>query len=519
MQSNCNTDYLGFKSEFNSDDEAVYDCDENIRYTFGDIEKRSNILGNYLREELKIEKGDRVAFCSRNRVELIDAYFTTAKIGAILTTYNPGFAKESLLHMVKNETPRILFYEKEFTEKIEFLKRTDVSIEIYINLSKDENTRDLTYLQLMDNGNQSVISSQNELEDIHMIIHTGGTTGVPKGAMISYRALLFNAFSETISINISKNDVAFITMPLFHTAGWNVLTIPVLLAGGRIVISKQFNHEITLKMIEKEKVTVSMFVPTMLRMMLNSAAFDTTDFSSLRWIISGGAPTPIDILERYWEKNIKLFKAYGMTEIGPNNTTIVADNISLEALKLKGESVGKPMYFNRAKIVNDNGELVKKGKVGELFWAGSLVFSGYWNDTVETENIFKNGWVRTGDLAREDEDGYYYIVGRKKNMYISGGENIFPQEIENVIMSYRGVQEVVVIGYEDKKWGEVGKAIVELESNQKISIASFKRYLQNRLGSLKTPRYFEFVKKIPKNGTGKIEINEVIRKYRNSEEC
>lgn len=513
MEGNFNTDYLNYKSAFHPDDEAIFDYDEKIRYTYGDLERRANILGNYLRNRIEIQKGDRIAFCSHNCIELFDAYYSTAKIGAILTTYNPGLPKEALFEMVKNESPKILFYENGCSDKMKFLKENSDSIKVYVNLSKGIQTNDVCYSEILDYKDESSIVSENELEDIHLIIHTGGTTGIPKGAMISYRALLFNVFSEIISLNISKDDVVFVAMPMFHTTGWNVMTIPALFVGGRIVITKQFQADAALKIIETEKVTISVCVATMLRMMMNSPKFDVTDFSSLRWLLSGGASTPDDILDGYWNNGIKLVKAYGMTEIGPNNIARAPDNVSIEEIKRKGDSVGKPMIFNLAKIVNDAGEVVKQGEVGELIWSGSLIFSGYWNNPEETKKILKDGWISTGDLAREDAEGYYYICGRKKNMFISGGENIFPLEIENTINCYDGINEVVVIGVEDKKWGEVGKAIIEVGSEVKISEKHLIKYSKNRLGTLKTPKYFEFIEKIPKNSSGKVQMHTIIEKF------
>jgi fatty-acyl-CoA synthase len=513
MESNCNTNYLNYTSEFHSDDEAIFDYDEKIRYTYGDLEKRSNILGNYMKNKIDIQKGDRIAFCSHNCIELFDAYYSTAKIGAILTTYNPGFSEKSLLDLVKNETPKILFYENECLDKINFLKENNDSIEVYVNLSNDIKTNEFHYSEILEYRDENKIVCQNDLEDIHLIIHTGGTTGIPKGAMISYRALLFNVLSEISSMNISKGDVAYVAMPMFHTTGWNVMTMPTLFVGGRLIITKKFQTDVTMDIIENEKVTVGIYVSTMLRMMMNHPRFDTTNFSSLRWLLSGGASTPDDILNKYWENNIKVAKAYGMTEIGPNNIARAPDNVSIEELKKKGDSVGKPMIFNSAKIIDDSGEIVKQGEVGELLWSGSLVFSGYWNNPEETKKILNNGWISTGDLARQDDDGYYYIVGRKKNMFISGGENIFPLEIQNVIGCYYGVNDVVVIGVADTKWGEVGKAIIEVESEVTISKERLIKYSKSRLGTLKTPKYFEFIEKIPKNSSGKVKIQEVIQQF------
>jgi fatty-acyl-CoA synthase len=505
--------YSFFRSRISPDREAVYDYDRNIHYSYGDLEYRANVLANYLVDELNIKKGDRIAFCSRNSIELIDAYSATAKTGTILTTYNPYLSDAELTAMINNEEPVVLFYEDLFEGVVNKI-RPNINVKSYIVMS-NKACDDLNYEDIMKYGKSDYIECKDlDLEDIHLLIHTGGTTGVPKGAKISHRALLYNAMSEILTLNLTGSDSAYVFMPLFHTAGWNIILLPILHVGGRITISKNIDPKLIIDIIQDERPTVLLGVSTIFRMIINHPDFENADFSSLRWMLSGAAPTSVDIMEKFWEKNVKFVLAYGMTEAGPNNLCPVADNMSMETIREKCQSVGKPMYFNNVRIVNDDGEEVGPNEHGEIIWSGPLIFSGYWNNEKETNETLRNGWVYTGDIAMKDEDGYYYIVGRKKNMYITGGENIFPTEIEKKIYRHPKVHEVCVIGVPDDKWGEVGKAVVSLKSDYHLSQEELKEFLKGKIGSIEIPKYIQIVEELPKNNAGKVQRGVIMEMYR-----
>jgi len=498
--------YSFFRSRISGEREAVYDYDSKKRYTYQDIENRANLLANYLVEKLNVKKGDRVAFCTRNCMELIDAYYATAKTGTILVTYNYLLSNNELIEMINNEEPKILFYEEIIKEKVGKIK-SDTKIRDYIVLENaSEKIQDIHYEEIMNYGNKTCRELKNlDLEDIHMIIHTGGTTGTPKGAKISHKSLLCNSMSAILTFNISSSDSTFVLTPMFHTAGWSVLNLPHLHVGGRVIISKKCDPELTLKIISDEKPTTLLGVSTIFRMIINQSEFEKTDFSSLRWVISAAAPTPVDIMEKFWEKEVKFVLAYGMTESGPCNLTIQADDMEMEEIKRRYKSVGKPFYFTKVKIIDNEGKEVGVNECGELIWTGPGIFSGYWNNRRETSNTLKDGWVYTGDIAKKDEDGFYYIVGRKKNMFISGGENIFPPEIEEEIYKHPAVHEVCVMGVPDEKWGEVGKAVITLKQNKNIGLEELREFLNDKLSSIKIPKHVEFVEEIPKNSTGKVQ--------------
>ncbi|MEL7649184.1 MAG: AMP-binding protein [Sedimentibacter sp.] len=506
--------YSYFRARINGTSEAVYDLDNNVRYTYNDLEDRANRLANYMKEKLGVVKGDRVAFISRNRIELIDAYYATAKLGAILIPYNARLSSKEFEKLLNSETPKILFYEDVFAETVnEFREKT--GIEKYIVLPDKGNVTDETqYGEIMDYGNNSMIScSDLVLDDIHLIIHTGGTTGLPKGGMISHHSLVFNSMNEICTWGLNFQDSAFIILPLFHTGGWNLLTLPLLHCGGRIIINRQFDPKLTLEVIEKENTTLLFGAATIFRMMSDLPEFKNADLSSLKWVMAGAAPTPINIMERFWNKGLKFVLGYGMTEAGPNNLSSTPQFMTDEIIRSKYASVGKPMYMTMTRVVDDEGNDVGPNEVGELLWSGPQIFSGYWNNREETDKTLSGGWIYTGDMATVDEDGYYYIVGRKKNMFISGGENVFPPEIESAIYEIHQIHEVCVFGVPDEKWGEVGKAVVSLKPGAEITKSEIQALLRGRLAGYKIPKYVQFVSDIPKNNVGKIVVSKITELY------
>lgn len=506
--------YAYFRARTSPDKEAIYDLDNDVRYTYRELERRANILANYLTDRLAVVKGDRIAFLSRNRIELFDAYYATGKTGTVLVPYNARLSVDELAQLVASEKPCVLFYEDVFAKIVAALK-TKTSINHYVVLPDTrEPLPDPGYETLMAAGDPTPRSCPGlSLDDTHLIIHTGGTTGLPKGGLISHGAMLFNAMNEIITWGVSHTDSAHLLLPLFHTGGWNLLTLPLLHAGGRLLLNKQFDPKTALKIIDREKPTFVFGAATIFRMMIDQPEFAATDFSSVKWIMAGAAPTPINIMEKFWARGIRFVLGYGMTEAGPNNLSVPAEFITPDDIREKYASVGKPMYFTLAKIVDDAGNELGDDRVGELVWSGPQIFSGYWNNEAETNKTLRDGWIYTGDMARRDKDGYYYIVGRKKNMFISGGENVFPPEIERVLYEMPEIYEACVIGVPDEKWGEVGKAIISLRPGQSLTREEVLAFLGDRLARYKVPRYIRFVDDLPKNNVGKIENSRVIALY------
>lgn len=507
--------YSYSRARLDSSGIAVVDLDTDQRYTYGDLDRRANQLANVLRDKFGICKGDRVAFISRNRVELIDGYFATGKLGAILVPYNARLSAEELTQLMKNETPKVLFYEAPFAATAAKLAENGV-MEQFVVLDDEGNTLDHpVYDALLAEGCTCAVSCPElQMEDIHLIIHTGGTTGLPKGGLISHKGEMFNSFSEICTWGLRYDDKALILLPLFHTGGWNLLTLPLLHCGGTIYINRAYDPAKTIEVVQSEKITYLFGAATIFRMMVEQPAFRDADFSSIKWVMAGAAPTPLNIMQEFWNKGIKFVLGYGMTEAGPNNLSTPPQFVPQEVIEEKYASVGKPFYLTQVKLIDDDdNEITAPNTPGELLWAGPQIFCGYWGNEAETKTTLVDGWVHTGDMATFDEDGFYYIVGRKKNMFISGGENVFPPEIESALYEIEAVREVCVIGVPDEKWGEVGKAVVSLKPGMTIDKAGILAQLNGKLARYKIPRYVTFVDDIPKNNVGKIVVHQIQKLY------
>lgn len=506
--------YSNFRARLDPSRVAIEDLDTGAVYTYGDLEQRANRLANYLKDTCHIEKGDRVAFLSRNRVELIDAYYATGKLGAILVPYNARLSAKELGQLMGREGPKVLFYEDVFAANAAALVG-NCPVETFVVLGDKDCQGHPAYDVLMPAQSDAPVSCETlDMEDIHLIIHTGGTTGLPKGGLVSHRCELFNSFSEICTWGMTYDDSAVILLPLFHTGGWNLLTLPLLHVGGKLYLSRAYDPKQTLEVIQKERTTFLFGAATIFRMMVERPEFKDADLSSLRWVMAGAAPTPINIMQEFWNKGIKFVLGYGMTEAGPNNLSTPPQFVEQKVVEEKFASVGKPFYLTLAKLIDDDGnEITEPDTPGELLWSGPQIFSGYWENPEETAATLVDGWVHTGDMATVDKDGFYYIVGRKKNMFISGGENVFPPEIESALYDIDAIRECCVFGVPDEKWGEVGKAVVSLKPGKTITKDEILAALNGKLARYKIPRYVTFVDDVPKNNVGKIVVKQVTDLY------
>lgn len=506
------------RMRFSEKQEAIYDYFRNERYTYKDLDTRSDKLAWFLTNKLGLAKGDRIGFCASNSVAFFDAYFSTYKTGIIITTYNCCLRAKELMVMIENESPKVIFYTSEFDEKIKALRENGFPQE-FICIDKAGEADRYSYHQIMESIDfESPAMPGLDFEDIQMLIHTGGTTGQPKAAMLSFRSLFFNAISGITLFQLSESDCAILTLPLFHTAGWNVFTLPLLMIGGRIIIMSRFDSKSALKIIREEKPTVGIAVETIYKAMSLHSDFAGTNFDCCRYLITGAAPTGKALLETYWAKGVKILNAYGMTEIGPHNCCPPISSMSIEDVRKKWNSCGIPCPFNEMRIVNSDGNDVPPGEKGELIFRGKLLFSGYWNNPEASKAILEDGWVHTGDIGYLDKDGFCYISGRMKNMYISGGENIFPQEVEDVIMTLPGVIEVCVLGVPDKKWGEVGRALIVKAPGAQVTRDAVIEKVKAELSNIKIPKYVTFADAVPKNALGKRDLKEIKRLYGRGEE-
>jgi fatty-acyl-CoA synthase len=412
-------------------------------FTYRQLDERATRLANYLQERAGVGIGDRIAVLSMNRVEMLEALFAAAKLTAILVPLNYRLTQPELQYMLEDSEPRVLLYESDFKPAVTRLRK-QVSIKQYISLDEREGC-DLNYDQaLSDSVVNPVEVDRFDAEMPLLIIYTSGTTGRPKGALLSHRMLTWNSINTNIAWDIASTDITTVHAPLFHTGGLNVLTLPLLHIGGTVVILRKFDAAEALEAIARHRCTVFFGVPAMFQMMEESPGFEETDFSSIRFFISGGAPCPVPLIEAYQRRGVAFTQGFGMTEVGPN-----CFRLGLEDAVRKAGSIGFPSFHSEARIVDEKGKDVEPDEIGELILKGDHVCSGYWRNSEATAAALVDGWFYTGDLARQDKEGYYYIAGRAKDMIISGGENIYPAEVEAVLHDHPAVSSAALIGLPD----------------------------------------------------------------------
>ncbi len=476
--------------------EALVDIPRNRRYTYGELRDDVHRMANFLVSDLQIGKGDRVAVLALNRAEYITLFFATSRLGAILVPLNFRLAVNEFIYYLEDSTPKALFFDKEHRSVVAELK-PKVSIPHYICFDEDESVgRSLASV-----WEKFSAAPPPEVrlagDDPQLIIYTSGTTGLPKGVVMSYGMITWNSINSNMGWGLRRGERTILHSALFYTAGWNVFTLPLFHSLGTNILIQRFDADLVLDLIEHERITVFFAVPTMYQMMIESPKFETADFSSLWFMVSGGSPLTEKIFEIFKrEKGIHLWEGYGLTEVGPN--CFMANG------KLK--TVGHPMPHVDMKLIDGEGNEVAPGQEGELLLRGNQMCSGYWNKPEATAEVIREGWFHTGDLAKIDEDGHLSIVGRKKDMLISGGINVYPAEIERIIETHPQVAAAAVIGVPDEKWGEVGKAVVELKPGGSLTLEELQKFLGDRMAKYKVPKYMVVGDTLPRTvASGKVQ--------------
>ncbi|MGJ7919488.1 o-succinylbenzoate--CoA ligase [Neobacillus sp. LXY-4] len=482
-------DWIENRASLSPDQTAVIDADQNQIFTYAQINSRARAIAAWLVKR-GVRKGDRIALLSPNHIAYFDLLFACTKIGAVFVPLNWRLSVDELNYILADSSPILMGYHSKFQDKID---------ELYTDKDKIFCINNSEFNEIVNGQYCLTVDTLVAEEDAALIIYTGGTTGKPKGVVLAHRSILFNAINTILSWSLTDRDCTLTSMPMFHTGGLNVLSLPLLLMGGKVVITEAFSPVKSIEFINEYKCTIVIFVPTMYHMLFETKEFQNSFFPSIKTFLSGGAPCPLEVYEVFNRKGIAFKEGYGLTEAGPNNffiDPVVANQ--------KRGSVGKPMLLNTIKLVTDDGREAEPNEVGEIIIKGKHVFDHYWNNTLATEEVFQDGWLHTGDLARKDEEGFFYIVGRKKDMIITGGENVYPLEIENWLGSHSDIIEAAIIGIPDEKWGEVVTAFVVANSTT-ITAEQLVSFCEYKLGKYKIPRKFIFLPELPKTHVGKID--------------
>ena len=493
---------------------ALIDTTTGREFTYETLDRRANRCARLLAaHDVTRAGGDdpaaggRVAVLSRNRPAFLDLFFATGKTGGVLAPLSHRLAPPELAALLTDVDPELLVVEEPFAEDAEAaLSEADCDPSV-LSLSTDGDTTWDDYDDALPDDDTAFDGPELAPSDPHLFLHTGGSTGLPKETVISHEAIAWNATNTVTAWGLRGDDVTPLTFPMFHTGGWNVLTVPLVHVGGTVAIAREFDPGAVLSTVEERGATVLVAVPAVLRMMTDHDRWAGTDLSTLRFAKSGGGPCRESVLSAWWNRGVDLSQGYGLTECGPNNFAMPDD-----WPREKADTVGVPNLHVDVRIVDDDGTERPQGEVGELHLRSPHAATEYWHRPEETAATFReDGWVATGDLARVDPDGYVSIEGRKKNMYVSGGENVFPAEVEDAVSEHSAIDDVVVVPIDDEQWGQVGRAVVVGDDG--LTLSDLTEFLDGRLARFKRPRDLVFVDELPRSGPDKIDRTAVADEY------
>lgn len=472
---------------------------EHRQLSYREMSEEVNRLARMLEERYGLARGERIGIMAANSIEYVLLLFAIAKLGCIAVVLNIRLTPSELEYQLNDSGTRVLIAETTFAEHAaQFLKTTGVKELLLFDSNEGAVTQLLK--QAADFSGGLFERSGVDGSSPFIICYTSGTTGRPKGAVLTQENMYWNAVNNVLALGLSWKDKSLTLLPLFHIGGIGLFALPTLFAGGGVIVPNRFDPDKALRMIEQYGATIVMGVPTIHDLLRKSPNFAKTDLSSVRWFYTGGAPCPHELIKAFLDKGLTFAQGFGMTEASP--TVFMTPH---EDYSRKLGSIGKPVMFCDIRVVDDNGCDVPTGEVGELWIKGGNIMQGYWNMPEATAAAIRDGWLATGDLVTQDDEGFVYIVGRKKDMIISGGENIYPLEVEQVIGQLAAVDEVAVIGISDEKWGEVPVAVVVVKIGHKLDEAAVKNHCLKRLAKYKVPVSVSFVSALPKNATGKID--------------
>ncbi|MFZ5631315.1 MAG: class I adenylate-forming enzyme family protein [Bacillota bacterium] len=473
--------------------------------TYAGLDGKVNQMARAL-INLGVQKGDRVAVQLLNVPEFVISYYAVFRAGAVLVPINPVYKRREIDYILSDARPKALITAPEFMGEIADIPlRNDSDSPKVILVSEKPAEGTLSLVELMAVQPADPVSVDYEYTDTAEIIYTSGTTGVPKGAMLSHRNIHSNTGAIIKELEITGSEKTLIVAPLFHIAAQTNCMATTFYAGGTNYLLPRWVSALdTLKALEEYRITYFFGPPTMHTMILNTSEAKKFDLSSMRILLTGAASMPVEVYYRFKEQfGIEPLEGYGLSETAP----VVTFN-PLHG-KRKPGSIGLPIHGVDARIFDSGGNELPPGKVGEIVVSGPNVFQGYWNKKAETGEVLKGGWFYTGDLAYKDEEGYIYIVDRKKDMVIRGGQNIYPREIEEEVYKYPGVLECAVVGVPDPVMGEEVALFMTVKDGQEIDVNGLREFCSGRMAKYKVPRYLKVIDSLPKTASGKIMKTEL----------
>jgi fatty-acyl-CoA synthase len=482
--------------------EEPADGEDGRALDYRSLDERSARCAAWLRAA-GVERGDRVALALGNRSVFLETVFAAARIGAIALPVNTRLAPPELRQILDDAQPRVLLHERELEDRV----------------ARACSGAAGAPLRLDSGGYEAAIAAHAPdpaiapvaPDDPMLLMYTSGTTGAPKGALLPHRKTLFNSLNAQLFFDLSSRDCVLVVIPLFHSFGLSILSLPALYAGATVVLQRHFDAAELWRAVARRGVTFFGGVPTMFRELL--AALDgTADLASLRFAFTAGAAIPVELIHAFEKRGVRLKQGFGQTE-----TSILCCLDARDAVRKAG-SVGKPVFHAELRVVARDAidgpvagwRDVAIGDTGEIVVRGPLTMIGYWRRPEETaQTLREDGWLRTGDLASVDAEGFVTLVGRARDLFISGGENVYPAQVEQVYLQHPAIREIAVVGVPDERWGEVGHAYVVLEANAELDAAALRAWGRERLAGFKVPRSFAAVASLPKTVTGKVQKHRI----------
>lgn len=495
---------------------------ENQAISYQELHRRVEMTSCWF-QQLGIERGDRVAVMMTNSPEFIEIFLACARLGAILVPVNFRLTQAELDYTLKNSDPRLFVFSEKHIDSIQALNLCDELPLLNQSIHRENPSSPGEYNGFIDyhkavgafKGQSPHLAPSTGLVDsneAHVIMYTSGTTGQSKGAVLPHRKTFFNCLNADIFYKMDYDDIMLIVTPLFHSGGLLIQAAPTLYKGATLLIHKKFDPKRTFEDIERYRVTKFLGVPTIYRALLRVPPEDRRDLSSLIVSGIGGEKATVDLMRECSEAGFPLRELFGQTE-----TSILLWASEKDFIKKPG-TVGKPVFHAEINLLDRQGRSVPTGTVGEIVVRGPITMKEYWQDPVKTEKTLRDGWHHTGDLAQKDEDGYFYLVDRAKDMYISGGENVYPAEIEKVLRRHPEIEDVAVAGMEDSIWGETGVVFVIPKPGKNLDPRELLTLCYGTLAKYKWPKKYVFCEAFPRTALGKVQKEILVETYKGREQ-
>ena len=490
-------------------DKIAVDFEEQ-KITYADLEQRIQRVAAALSNELAVTRGDRVGFLGYNSPDMIILMFACARLGAILVPLNWRLAAPEHGFILQDAGIKVLIVEPPFKEGIDKIRVEHPGCCFVLQYDACEEW--LSYKDILTASDSCLVDSKNVgYQQPLLIVYTSGTTGRPKGAVLQQQAILYNALNSLHMHDMNSDDHILTVLPLFHVGGLNIQTLPALYAGASVTLQARFDPATFLAALVNTRPTLTVLVPATLRALIQHPDWLNTDLSCLRCVTTGSSIVPINLIEPFHERKIPVIQVYGLTETAP-----IAIYQRREDAEHTLGSTGKPALHCQIRVVDNDGHDVATGQSGEILIRGHNVLSEYWGNPKATEETLRDGWFYSGDIGHQDQEGNFFIDDRKKDVVVSGGENIYPAELEMILHELTGVNDAVVVARADEQWGEVPVAVIERKADSELGAVDIYAAFEGKLARYKRPREVRFVEPLPRNAMGKV-LKYKVRDWVNTE--